>query len=91
MSKVGTLVGRLGNLFKSRWVRELISEGIENRDGSLTPEGRDVVLRLFAEKVYNASYADEGGNDHATMRQFIGEGLVKRVKEISDENKERGN
>lgn len=88
MSVVGTIVGKLGNLFRSRWVRELISQGLEGKDGSLTAEGRDVVLRLFADSVYNGAYTDEGGNVHPSMREFIGEGLVKRQKEISVERTE---
>lgn len=89
MSKVGVIVGKLGNLFKSRWVRQLIEEGIENRDGSLTEEGREVVLRLLAQKAYDSAYTDDGGAAHESMRQFVGEGLVKRNKEISAERDEK--
>lgn len=89
MSKVGTIVGKLGNLFKNRWERELISEELMNRDGSLTVDGRDVVLRLLAQKAFDGAYTDDGGADHASMKQFIGEGLVKRNKEISVERDEK--
>lgn len=89
MSIVGSIVGKISNLFKSRWHRELISTGLEGKDGSLTVDGRDVVLRLLAEKAYAGAFVDEGGAEHVSMRQFIGEGLVKRNKEISTERDER--
>lgn len=89
MSVAGTVVGKISNLFKSRWQRELISTGLEGKDGSLTVEGRDVVLRLLAEKAYSGAYVDETGANHESMRQFIGEGLVKRNKEIAAERDEK--
>lgn len=89
MSNVGNIVAKLGNLFKSRWNRKLIDSNIEGRDGSLTVEGRDVVLRLLAQKAYESAYTDESGAQHETMRQFIGEGLVKRDKEIAAEREEQ--
>lgn len=89
MSKVGTIVGKIGNLFKNRWQRELISEDLMNRDGSLTVDGRDVVLRLLAQSAFDGSYTDESGVVHPSMKQFIGEGLVKRNKEISVERDEK--
>lgn len=88
-SIVGTVVGKISNLFKNRWTRELISTGLEGKDGSLTVDGRDVVLRLLANAAYSGAYTDESGTVHASMRQFIGEGLVSRNKEIAAERDEK--
>lgn len=89
MSIVGEVVGKISNLFRARWQRELISTGLEGKDGSLTEDGRNVVLRLLAEKAYNDPYTDENDADHESMRKFIGEGLVKRNKEIAAEREEK--
>lgn len=89
MSLVGNVVGKLSNLFRARWQRELIATGLEGRDGSLTEDGRNVVLRLLAQNAYDGTYTDEGGTQHESMRKFVGEGLVTRNKEIAKEREEK--
>ena len=76
-SVAGNVIAKLKNLVRSRWHRKLIELELENQDKTPTAEGREVVLRMLAEDSYEA------------RRQEIGEGLVKRDKEIAAEREEK--
>lgn len=73
----GTVIAKLKNLVRAKWHRKLIETGLENQDGTPTADGREVVLRMLAEEQY------------AAKRQEIGEGLLKRDKEIAEERDEK--
>jgi len=82
VSIAGNILGKLKNLLRKDWVRVLKSEGLEDDCGNLTPDGRETVLRMLAEKAYNGPGETAG----KTLRQEIGEGVLERNKQIKEEN-----
>lgn len=85
-SVAGNVIAKLKNLVRPRWQRTLIDTGLEDQCGNLTVEGRDVVLRMLAQEAYEAPAVGDEGN--RTLRQKIGEDLVKRNSEIKAEKEE---
>lgn len=73
----GNVIAKLKNLVRPKWHRRLLENELELQDATPTADGREVVLRMLAEESY------------AAKRQEIGEGLVKRDKEIADEREEK--
>lgn len=82
MSIAGNVIGKLKNLVRPRWQRKLIETGLEDDCGNLTVDGRDVVSRMLTQKAYES----DGKVAGVSLRQEIGEGLVKRDGEIKEEN-----
>mgnify|MGYP006871771960 CR=1 FL=1 len=77
MSVAGNVMAKLKNLVRAKWHRKLIEVGLEGQDGTPTADGREVVLRMLAEEAY------------AGKREEIGNGLLKRDKEIAEERDEK--
>jgi len=84
MSIAGNVLGKLKNLTRSKWHRKLVEVGLEDQCGQLTTDGRETVLRMLAQRAYEA----DGASDGMSLRQEIGNGLVSRDKEIAEERKE---
>lgn len=83
MSIAGNVIGKLKNLVRPDWQRTLISTGLEDDCGNLTEDGREVVLRMLTQTAYEA----DGKTAGVSLRQEIGQGLVKRNAAIKEENK----